>query len=255
MKTILITNRKGGVGKTTTSLNLALHLALGGDKVLLMDIDTQGHIQVGLGENSEFELGIHDMLKLGKFYKKSIHKTSIKTLDFIPAHVNFDVSEFSVDSVNLKKIFKKIKAKNDYDFCIIDTPPTSDTLLKNALKVSDFALVPMQCEYLSLKGVLQFLRIFYKHKATVKSDIKLLGVVPTMYNKSIHEHQDIIKKLIMDVGQEKVFTPIRKDIKLANAFINGIPLLTFDPRARGALDYKQLTKEVLLKIKNSQKGK
>jgi chromosome partitioning protein len=249
VKTILVTNRKGGVGKTTTSLNVAVNLALKGYKVLLIDIDTQGHIQVGLGEDKEYSLGIHDMLKLNKFYKKSIHKTSIKTLDFIPAHVNFDISEFANESVKLKKIFKKIKEKKSYDFCIIDTPPTSDTLLKNALIVSDYALIPMQCEYLSLKGVLQFMRIFYKHTTSLNSKIKLIGVVPTMYNKSMLEHQDILKKLKLEIGDKKVLNPIRKDIKLANAFISGVPLLTCDPRARGTVDYKNLTEEILFKIK------
>lgn len=248
MKTILVTNRKGGVGKTTTSVNLAVNIASKGYEVLLIDLDTQGHLQIGLGVNSHFTLGIHDMLKMGKFYKNSLKSTSIPTLDFIPAHVNFDISELASESAKLKKLINKIKQKKDYDFCIIDTPPTSDVLLKNALKVSDYALIPMQCEYLSLVGVLQFLRIFYKHSISVKSDIEFLGVVPTMYNKNIEEHNEILEKLKTDIGEDKVLPAIRKDLKLAKAFVDGVPLCKSDPKARGAIDYDVLSSNIINKI-------
>lgn len=248
MKTILLTNRKGGVGKTTTSINLAVNIASKGFEVLLIDLDTQGHLQIGLGVKSNFNIGIHDMLKIGKFYKNSIHKTFIPTLDFIPAHVNFDISELASESAKLKKILKKIQDKKNYDFCIIDTPPTSDILLKNALKVSDYAIIPMQCEYLSFIGVLQFLRIFYKHSISVKSNIEFLGVVPTMFNKSMPEHKEILEKLELEIGKKRVLPSIRKDIKLAKAFMDGIPLSKSSPKSRGALDYEQLSSYILNKI-------
>lgn len=248
MKTILVTNRKGGVGKTTTSVNLAVNLATKGFEVLIIDLDTQGHIQVGLGLSTNYPITIHDMLKVGKFYKDSIQKTNIPTLDIIPAHINFDISELDSKSDRLKKIFRKLNTKKRYDFCIIDTPPTSDVLLKNALKVSDFALIPMQCEHLSFIGVLQFLRIFYKNSISVKSDIEFLGVVPTMFNKSMPEHREILKKLELEIGENRVLPSIRKDLKLAKAFIDGVPLYKSSPRARGAVDYEQLSSHILNKI-------
>jgi len=106
VKTILVTNRKGGVGKTTTSVNLAVSLASKGFEVLMIDLDTQGHIQVGLGLENDFPIAIHDMLKVGKFYKESIQKTSLPTLDIIPAHINFDISELDSKSDKLKKLLK-----------------------------------------------------------------------------------------------------------------------------------------------------
>ena len=247
MKTILITNRKGGVGKTTTTVNLAVNIASKGFEVLVIDLDTQGHVQVGLGLGSSYPITIHDMLKVGKFYDDSIQQTNIPTLDIIPAHINFNISDLDSKSDKLKKIFRKIKTKKNYDFCIIDTP-TSDILLKNALKVSDYALIPMQCEYLSLIGVLQFLRIFYKNAISVKSDIKFLGVVPTMFNRSMPEHKEILKKLELEIGNDKVLTSIRKDIKLAKAFVDGVPLSQSLPRSRGAIDYGQLCSQILEKI-------
>ncbi len=248
MKTILVTNRKGGVGKTTTSVNLAVNIASKGFEVLIIDLDTQGHIQVGLGLGQNYSITIHDMLKVGKFYKDSIQQTSIPTLDIIPAHINFDISELDSKSDRLKKIFRKIKTKKQYDFCIIDTPPTSDILLKNALKVSDYALIPMQCEYLSYIGVLQFLRIFYKNSISVKSNIEFLGVVPTMFNRSMPEHKDILAKLELEIGTNKVLPAIRKDVKLAKAFIDGVPLAISSARSRGAIDYEQLSSYILNKI-------
>ena len=248
MKTILVTNRKGGVGKTTTSVNLAVSLASKGFEVLMIDLDTQGHIQVGLGLGSDYPISIHDMLKVGKFYKDSVQKTSIPTLDIIPAHINFDISELDSKSDKLKKIFRKLKVKHSYDFCIIDTPPTSDILLKNALKVSDYALIPMQCEYLSFVGVIQFLRIFYKNSISVKSDIELLGVVPTMFNRSIKEHKEILNKLTLEIGEKRVLPSIRKDIKLSQTFLEGVPVLISSPRSRGATDYEALSLDILNKI-------
>ncbi|MEA3554774.1 MAG: ParA family protein [Campylobacterota bacterium] len=248
MKTILITNRKGGVGKTTTTVNLAANLASKGFEILVIDLDTQGHVQVGLGLEANYPITIHDMLKVGKYYNDSIQQTNTQRLDIIPAHINFDISELDSRSDKLKKIFRKLKTKKNYDFCIIDTPPTSDILLKNALKVSDYALIPMQCEHLSLIGVLQFLRIFYKNAISVKSDIEFLGVVPTMFNRSMPEHKEILKRLELEIGIDKVLTAIRKDIKLAKAFVDGVPLLKSLPRSRGVIDYEQLSSQMLNKI-------
>jgi chromosome partitioning protein len=248
LKTILVTNRKGGVGKTTTSLNLAVNLSLKGHKVLLIDLDTQGHLQIGLGIKNNFDIGIHDMLKMDSFYKVGLHSTPCENLDFIPAHINFDISELVQQSYKLKRVLSKIVEFKTYDFCIIDTPPTSDTLLKNALKVSDYALIPMQCEHLSLVGVLQFLRIFYRHSIGIRSKTELLGVVPTMYNRSMIQHREIIKELENELGYDKILPSIRKDIKLSKSFTDGSPISISRPNSRGAIDYENLTQHILKNI-------
>ena len=106
----------------------------------------------------------------------------------------------------------------------------------------------MQCEYLSLVGVIQFLRIFYKNSISVKSDIELLGVVPTMFNRSMKEHREILDKLTLEIGDKRVLQAIRKDIKLSQTFLDGIPLLVSSPRSRGAQDYEALSLEIINKI-------
>ena len=243
MKTILIANRKGGVGKTTTAINLATAFGLKGKKVLVIDLDTQGHIQYGFGYNKTFKKGIHRSLIYGKI--DNIIDTNFK-ISFIPADINFDISNIPNKKNRLKNLLKEVK--NDYDICIIDTPPTSDILLKNSLIASDYVLVPMQTEYLGLVGVVQFLKMFYQIASTLNTKFRFLGVVPTLYNKSILEHNKILAKLKSTIGENRVLTPIRKDFELSKTFIKKRPIFYSKLRSRGSKDYKLLANEILHKI-------
>ncbi len=247
MITILAANRKGGVGKTTTAVNLAAWLGRMGKKTLLIDMDTQGHLQYGLGFKKPFDKGIHETLKNGNILE-IIHTTDFENLDLIPASINFDVSLLGDNKTLLKKRFEDSKIDEIYDICIIDTPPTSDTIIFNALSVGNYALVPMQTEHLGLIGVMQFLKIFYKMAPRINSNFKLLGVVPTMFNKSMKEHKVIIENLKKYVSKNRVFEPIRKDFKLSNAFALGKPIMYVDNRCRGSKDYKKLAESVIEKL-------
>ena len=246
MKIILIANRKGGVGKTTTAINLASALTFEGKKVLLMDLDTQSHLQYGLGYKKKFKSGMHKALQ-DKNLVKYIQETQFENLDFIPADINFDVSQLNIKKSTLKKLLSKDKIYTTYDVCIIDTPPTSDILLYNALSASHYALVPMQTEYLGLIGAIQFIKIFYKIASELNTKFTFLGVVPTLFNRSIKDHSKIINKLKETIGETRVFPTIRKDFKLSEAFMHGKPIFYFDRRTRGARDYKILAQEIIQK--------
>ena len=246
MKTILIANRKGGVGKTTTAINLATAFSLKDKKVLLIDLDTQSHLQYGFGYKKPFKKGIHKALVFGKI--DGIIQHTDFGIDLVPADINYDISSIPNKKNKLKNLLKDIK--KDYDICIIDTPPTSDILLKNSLVASDYVVVPMQTEYLGLVGAVQFLKMFYQTASNLNTNFKFLGVVPTLYNKSINEHNKIITKLKSTIGENRVLTPIRKDFELSKAFISGKPIFYHKSRSRGARDYKLLAHNILHKIQS-----
>jgi len=244
MKTILITNRKGGVGKTTTSINIATELANRGYKTLLIDLDTQGHIQYGLGVKHNFSYGIHSVLENSDIdIKFLIQKSKIKNLFFIPADINYN-SSLLQNKKALKKLLKNID--NKYDVCIIDTAPMSDTLLEIAIIASNGVIVPMKTEHLGLLGTIQFIKLFYKIASKLKTDFKLIGILPTFYNKSLKENKDILEELEKIVGKNKVLSPIRKDIKLTTIFKNGIKSFK-NQHSRGIDDYKKVVNEIVKK--------
>ena len=205
-------------------------------------MDTQSHLQYGFGIKKGVKKGIHKGLIQGKL-DDVIIKTDYKNLDLIPADINFDISSIPNKKNRLKRILKSVEM--NYDICIIDTPPTSDVLLNNALIASNYVLVPMQTEHLGLIGVVQFLKMFYKIASELNTKFKLVGVVPTLYNKSILEHTEIIDKLKNTIGENRVLEPIRKDFELSRAFMAGKPILYYKKRSRGSKDYTNLANNVL----------
>lgn len=244
---ILITNRKGGVGKTTTSLNFANEFAKRGYKTLLIDLDTQGHIQYGLGIKHNFKYGIHSILADKNIKIESqIQNSDIENLDFIPADVNYNSSLLQKKKA-LKNRLNRIKT--NYDVCIIDTAPMSDTILEMAILASDYVIVPMKTEYLGFIGTMQFIKIFYDIASKSKSNFIFLGVLPTLYNKSIKEHNDILEKLNKVIGRKKVLFPIRKDTKLTTIFNDGIGSLKYE-HSKGYIDYKNNLDYILTKVDN-----
>ncbi len=242
---ILVTNRKGGVGKTTSTLNLASEFVKKGHKVLIVDLDTQGHIQYGLKFKKKFQYGIHSALLNKDINIESIiQHTNIENLDFIPADVNYNSS-----LLQKKKALKNRLRKLDknYDICLIDTAPMSDTVLEMAIFASDYVIVPMKTEYLGLIGTMQFIKIFYSIASKLKTDFTFLGVLPTLYNKSIKEHNETLDELTKIIGANRVFEPVRKDTKLTTIFKNGIKLLD-NEHSKGIEDYKKNSEKILAKI-------
>jgi chromosome partitioning protein len=245
MKTIIITNRKGGVGKTTTTVNLSAWLGILNKTVLIIDLDTQSHIQYGLGYTKKFKTGIHQAMEKKLDLNEIIYETEFKNVFLLPADINYHINNLKQDDRLLARVIRKSKIDKIFDICIIDTPPTSDILLSNALSISDYALIPVKTEYLGLIGVNQFLKIFYTTVSRINPKLELLGILPTMYNKSLKEHHQMIEFLEKKVGKNRVLNPIRNDIKLSLSFLEGKPIAYYDRRFRGSKDYETLAKQVL----------
>jgi len=239
MKTLLVTNRKGGVGKTTTSLNIAAFFAKDGFKTLIIDLDTQGHIQYGLGYKKPFKVGIHQLLVDKKLNPtESIIQTQYKNLHLLPASINFD---YGYDEVKLSRLSKILKSlEKEFDLCIVDTAPMNDRLLKMATLASGYVIVPMQTEYLGFMGAIQFLKLFYSNASSLNTNFKLLGIIPTLYVGSIRARTEVIEELTSIVGAKRILPTIRKDAKLSDSFIKGVPLAFDAQRSRAKADYEEL---------------
>ena len=255
---ISIANFKGGVGKTTTAINLAAGLKLRGQKVLLIDIDPQANMTQSLGLTDEVETSIYAVLRKEAFGEKTKlldARRQVHNLDLIPASLELASAELELASVYgreqiLNQLLKKVK---DYDFVLIDCPPSMGMLTINALVASNYVLIPLQAEFLPLKGAKSFLKHF-KSIQRMNKELELLGFVLTKYDNRKKMNQRVKAQLEKEFPKGQVFkTLIRTNIALAKAQEAGTDIFTFDKRSHGALDYADLTREFLTKIKSKNK--
>jgi len=243
VKTIVISNRKGGSAKTTTAVNIASGLAKHGS-VLLLDFDTQGHASIGVGCEPDENLGVHSIF-LGKTLSETFIPTVHKNLTLSPALAFFDVYEYSDLRGVLKSRFKREKIADFFDYCVIDTPPTFDALLKNSLEVADSVVIPFVPHHLGVVAVGQMLRAVYQSAKTMEREIADISILPVMYNPHINEHKESVKKVETSFGKEKLLSPIGVDIKLAQQFESGSPIILDTKRSKGLKDYKQCVSELI----------
>lgn len=246
MKTIVISNRKGGSAKTTTAVNLATELAKK-HSVLLIDFDTQGHASIGVGAAPLEEGGAHSIFS-GHTLSENFIPTVLNNLTLAPAHAFFDVYEHSDLRGVLKNRFSKERISDFFDFCIIDTAPTFDAVLKNSLEVADVVVIPFVPHHLGVIAVGQMVRAVYQISTQMNAEIKHVGMLPVMYNPHINEHKESIQKVQSAFGKAKLFKPIGTDIKLAQQFESGEPIVLMEKRTKGMKDYKDFCKELLLRI-------
>lgn len=249
-KVIAIANQKGGVGKTTTNVNLSSCMAAQGKKVLTIDIDPQGNTTSGLGmqKNKEDVPSIYDVLINGVDASEAIQKTKIKNLDIIVSNIQLAGAEIELVSVMarelvLKRAIENIKDK--YDYIFIDCPPSLGLITINALTAADNVLVPIQCEYYALEGLSQLLNTIKLVKQHLNPDLEIEGVVLTMFdartNLSI-QVVDEVKKYFKD----KVYrTIIPRNVRLGEAPSYGMPINLYDPKCVGAVAYTELAQEMI----------
>ena len=248
-KVIAITNQKGGVGKTTTSVNLSACIANSGKKVLLIDMDPQGNASSGLGiDKDSLELCIYDVLINGMTMNDVIVPTALKKLKIAPASI--DLAGAGVELVNLPKrehILKKAlkEIRDDYDFIFIDCPPSLDLLTLNALTAADGVLIPIQSEFYALEGVRQLINTVNLVKKSLNEKLEIEGVLLTMFdgrtNLSIQVADEVKKFFTTKVYK----TIIPRNVRLSEAPSYGEPIIIYDPRSKGAEVYMKLAKEVI----------
>ena len=248
---IAIANQKGGVGKTTTAINLSSSLASLRKKVLALDMDPQGNMTSGLSVNkNEVEYSIYDLIIGNAEIKDCICKEIFENLDVLPSNINLSAAEIELIGVDNKEYIIKNeieKVKDNYDFVIIDCPPALSMLTINAMTTADSILVPIQCEYYALEGLSQLIHTIKLVQERLNPSLKIEGVVFTMYDARTNLSLQVVENVKDNLNQNIYKTIIPRNIRLAEAPSYGMPINLYDPKSAGAESYMLLAEEVIHK--------
>ena len=249
-KRIAIFNQKGGVGKTTTNINLAACLAMKGKRVLVLDIDPQGNTTSGLGiSKRELENTVYNVLVDEDYdIKDAVIKTDVKGLDLIPASVDLAGAEVELVQIEgrekaLKQALDKIK--DDYDYIFIDCPPSLGLLTINSLAAVDSVLIPIQCEFYALEGVSQLVSTIELVKKSLNPSLEIQGVILSMFDGRTNLSAQVVQEVKKYFGNKVYATVIPRNVRLAEAPSYGLPITEYDPKSKGAEAYMDFAEEFL----------
>lgn len=247
-KVISVANQKGGVGKTTTAVNLSTLLAKKGKKVLLIDTDPQGNATSGLGVTKELELSVYDILVGETTFEETVQETEVKNLKVCPSNISLAGAEVELVSMMSREQRLKEKldvVKDEYDFIIIDCPPSLGLITLNAFTASDSVLIPVQCEYFALEGLGQLLNTVNLVKKHLNKNLEIEGALLTMYDARTNLSNQVVKE-VKKYFEDKVYkTVIPRNVRLSEAPSYGMPISIYDPRSKGAKAYEKFAKELL----------
>lgn len=257
-KIVSIANQKGGVGKTTTSINLSTILAKKGKKVLMIDADPQGNASSGVGIDKDVEESVYDILINDTEIQKVVKKTNIKNLFICPSNINLAGAEVELVSVMSREYRLKEKLdliKENYDYIIIDCPPSLGLITLNAFTASDSVLIPVQCEYYALEGLGQLINTINLVKKHLNKNIDIEGALLTMYDIRTNLSNQVVKEVKKYFNDKVYKNVIPRNVKLSEAPSYGMPITVYDPRSKGAKSYEKFAKEFLKNNETDTKGK
>lgn len=248
---IAIANQKGGVGKTTTAINLSACLAEKNKKVLTIDLDPQGNTTSGLGVNKNEQSNTTYELLIGQCpIEDCLKKDVIPNLDILPSNINLSGAEIELIGIDKKEFILKTevdKICENYDFVIIDCPPSLNMLTVNAMTTADTVLVPIQCEYYALEGLSQLIHTINLVKQRLNPSLELEGVVFTMYDARTNLSLQVVENVKSNLKNTVYKTIIPRNVRLAEAPSHGMPITLYDPKSAGAESYRLLADEVIQK--------
>lgn len=250
-KVIAVANQKGGVGKTTTTINLSAALAEKGKKVLMIDLDPQGNASSGLGVNKdELEQSIYQLMIGTNSFDECVQKNVLENLDVLPANVNLAGVEIeTLDMEDRNYILSKEidKVKDRYDYILIDCPPSLNSLTINSMTTANSVLVPIQCEFYALEGLSQLIYTIDLVKDRLNPNLKMDGVVFTMYDARTNLSLQVIENVRENLNQKIYNTIIPRSVRLAEAPSYGLPINIYDRKSTGAKAYRALAEEIIEK--------